>query len=331
MWVTAECILFVGYNLKKHIHIGSPFFKQSVFTLSKSLDILDLSNDCSFNSLREKYAELAKIYYQDDGDEVSKAKKVSELQEAYKVVHTHLESKLGTDVDGELDFEETGNDHFVNYDTFSAGSPSQKEGGYVMQKILKAQSTVADHTVKNLTESDGDGNFVTHKQERSVKATTATASSSIEKMVDNFIQQYINQGDFENLPGKGKPLPPGADYWPFVDTTQYKLNQVMINNGAFPEFIALEKEIKARLANAKEQLFRARVKLGPEPLNSFNQKKWDDMLRSFEKSVKKINKIVEKFNMVVPVLRLQKAQIQAKKEVKEVLNKYDEYEQKKVT
>ena len=68
-------------------------------------------------------------------------------------------------------------------------------------------------------------------------------SNTIDRIVEDLIQESMSKGEFENLSGKGKPL----DYNernPLVDTMTHNINKILINNGYAPEWITLEKEIR---------------------------------------------------------------------------------------
>jgi len=56
----------------------------------------------------------------------------------------------------------------------------------------------------------------------------------------------MKKGDFDDLPGKGKPLQ-YEERNPMVDFTTHNLNKILINNGYVPEWITLEKEIRSFL------------------------------------------------------------------------------------
>jgi len=51
------------------------------------------------------------------------------------------------------------------------------------------------------------------------------------------------KGDFDNLPGKGKPLP-YSHINPYVDAMTFNINRILINNGYAPPWVTLEKEIR---------------------------------------------------------------------------------------
>ena len=110
----------------------------------------------------------------------------------------------------------------------------------------------------------------------------------------------MNKGEFDNLQYTGKPLPDKISKCPYWDVSEHNLNQVLVNNGYVPEWIQAEREIRGELRELKSELLKARLKLGPEPLNSFNRNKWQNLKDGFTNSIQTLNKKVERRNMIVP-------------------------------
>lgn len=305
--------------------------RQKALSVEKSVSILKLSSNPTFKELREKYIDQAKIYHPDSGGVSADSVKFNQLQEAYKVVHSYLRSQ-DESVDEEEDYDDTGVDEhvapqhrqFLNYGGFGYGPPSKREKIYQKHKVLKAVEKISNHKVKQQAESSLDGKSLTVKQKKFVKRSKVT--NAIERLVEDMIQESMAKGDFENLSGKGKPLPSKTKYCPFIDINQHNLNQILVNNGVLPEFVALEKEIKFLLSDAKATLYQERVKLGPEPLNDYNQRKWSRLVMDFSEDIKSINKKISNYNLVVPLLRLQKVHIQPERELKKVSDRYEQYE-----
>ncbi len=60
-------------------------------------------------------------------------------------------------------------------------------------------------------------------------------------MVEDLISESMARGEFENLPGKGQPLPDRTKYNPFSDFTSHKMNEILAEGGFAPEWIMLKK------------------------------------------------------------------------------------------
>ena len=67
--------------------------------------------------------------------------------------------------------------------------------------------------------------------------------NAMDRLVEDLIQESMARGDFDNLPGKGKPLK-YTNHNPLVDTTTHNLNKILIDNGFTPEWIELQREIR---------------------------------------------------------------------------------------
>ena len=67
-----------------------------------------------------------------------------------------------------------------------------------------------------------------------------------------------------------------------------------------------------------------RLKLGKEPLSPLRMKIWRDHEDVFRKKVKTLNDKVDKLNMTCPALYMQMMMLNDKKEVRKVLDKYND-------
>lgn len=201
--------------------------------------------------------------------------------------------------------------------------PSKLEDSYRLHRVNKAVQKMSETEDQDGESDDGERAGSLLRQNRFGDRSQVTGT--IERMVEDMIHQSMEHGDFKDLPGMGKPLPP-KEVSPYIDITQYNLNRVLKNNGAAPEFVTIDREVKTLLSESKSKLFRERFKLGLEPLSRFNQKKLDQLVMSFREEMKIINNKIVNFNMCAPSLRLQKFQLNPDREVEKVIAGYKEYE-----
>uniref|UniRef100_A0A1B6D2U3 DnaJ homologue subfamily C member 28 conserved domain-containing protein n=1 Tax=Clastoptera arizonana TaxID=38151 RepID=A0A1B6D2U3_9HEMI len=128
----------------------------------------------------------------------------------------------------------------------------------------------------------------------------------IDRLVEDLIQESMARGDFENLSGKGKPLSKKMDHHnPYVDLVTHKINQVMIENGFTPEWITLQKEIREEKDIVWNCLRAARKQLGPAPLSDREAGQWQKDVDNCRTAVIMLNKKINHFNLVVPLLQKQ--------------------------
>ena len=106
------------------------------------------------------------------------------------------------------------------------------------------------------------------------------------------------------------------------DSTTRRLNKVLIDSGFAPEWISLDKEIRQDVYHLRESLLIARKKLGPSPLAMQADNQWNHILREFENKLCFVNKKIDKFNMIVPILNKQKVHVNFDREVNRALEDY---------
>ena len=53
------------------------------------------------------------------------------------------------------------------------------------------------------------------------------------------VQESMADGQFDNLAGKGQPLPDRVDFNPYADFTTHKMNQILVEGGFAPEWVRL--------------------------------------------------------------------------------------------
>jgi len=65
----------------------------------------------------------------------------------------------------------------------------------------------------------------------------------------------MEEGQFENLPGKGKPLK--LDTNPHADPAEDTLYRILSKNGCAPEWVELNKEIRSKISEWRMSLKKA--------------------------------------------------------------------------
>lgn len=71
------------------------------------------------------------------------------------------------------------------------------------------------------------------------------SETDIINVAEQRIWQSMKEGEFENLPGKGKPLDLSTN--PHVDPAEDTLFRVLAKNGCAPEWVELNKEIRTQV------------------------------------------------------------------------------------
>jgi DnaJ family protein C protein 28 len=101
------------------------------------------------------------------------------------------------------------------------------------------------------------------------------------------------EGQFENLPGKGKPLDLNTN--PHADPAEDTLYRILSRNNCAPEWIELNKEIRSKIGHWRSTLKKARsFKV------SGDDKKWIEFSDSLKLELRDINDKVFRYNLIVP-------------------------------
>ena len=107
-----------------------------------------------------------------------------------------------------------------------------------------------------------------------------------------------------------------------LDSTTRRLNKVLIDSGFAPEWISLDKEIRQDVKRLREGLLGERRELGPSPLTLHATIQWNQNLKEFEDKFRLVNKKIDKFNIIVPILNKQKVHVDFQKEVNRIVENY---------
>jgi hypothetical protein len=91
----------------------------------------------------------------------------------------------------------------------------------------------------------------------------------------------MEQGHFENLPGKGKPLNLISN--PHADPAEDTLYRILSRNGCAPEWVELNKEIRDMIAGWRSALRKAWAN------RSEDGSRWNDDCRVLQEQIRQIN------------------------------------------
>lgn len=152
-----------------------------------------------------------------------------------------------------------------------------------------------------------------------VKTHAIKTKYGFDRVVEDLIQEAMSKGQFDNLDGKGKPLSHAQSQNPYVDFTQHKINKILLDNGFTPEWITLQKEIRTDIDNLVDILTEYRSYVGRTPLDDTEADEWSTMVSRQENRKSDINKKIDKYNLIVPILDQQMCHIQLEKIAEKVL------------
>ncbi|XP_048137959.1 uncharacterized protein LOC115731342 isoform X2 [Rhodamnia argentea] len=108
------------------------------------------------------------------------------------------------------------------------------------------------------------------------------SETDIVNIVEQRIWHSMEEGHFENLPGKGKPLDLGVN--PHADPAEDTLYRILNKNGCAPEWVELNKEIR----NAMSEWRRALKKAWMSRSNG-SRSEWDERSEALKVQMRGIN------------------------------------------
>jgi DnaJ family protein C protein 28 len=149
-----------------------------------------------------------------------------------------------------------------------------------------------------------------------------------ESWIDQQIREAQEQGAFDQLAGRGKPLDLAANPYARDSEMAFKL---LKDAGYAPDWIEQDKAIRAKLERARSALARSREwresRLGElsghhdawaEAEREQVQMVWRRAVTAFALEVEAVNKEIDDFNLRVPISRLQRSKIDAVRELNRV-------------
>ncbi|XP_006153953.1 dnaJ homolog subfamily C member 28 [Tupaia chinensis] len=289
--------------------------------------LLNLDEGCCADDVRESFRKLAKQYHPDSGSSTADSATFIRIEEAYRTVLSHVteqtnsrQNKIdeGEEEEEKFEYKTPQHRHYLSFEGIGFGTPSQREKQYRQFRADRATEQVMEYQKQKL-HSQYFADSLTVKDVRQSKEQKIT--KAIERLVEDLIQESMAKGDFDNLSGKGKPLNKFSDC-SYIDPMTHNLNRILIDNGYQPEWILMQKEIKDTIEQLREAILVSRKKLG-NPMTLTEQKQWNQVCEQFQENIRKLNKRINDFNLIVPILARQKVHFDAQKEMIRVQKIYE--------
>lgn len=108
------------------------------------------------------------------------------------------------------------------------------------------------------------------------------SETDIINIVEHRIWHSMEEGQFENLPGKGKPL--NLNVNPHADPADDTLYRILSKNGCAPEWVELNKEIRSKISEWRSSLKKAWMSRGIG-----NNSRWIDSSEALKAQMHDIN------------------------------------------
>lgn len=289
-----------------------------------SYKVLELEEGCSLDDIRNSYRNLAKKYHPDSGSATADSEAFMKVEEAYRVVLSDVATKKKPNENNEEEEDQFKSQapqhrHYLSFEGVGFGTPSQREKQYMQFRVDRATEQVLEYRKQRLESQYAGTDLMKAKDVRQSKKVKIT--QAVERLVEDLIQESMAKGDFDNLSGKGKPLQKFSDC-PHIDPMTHNLNRILIDNGYQPEWILMQKEIRETIERLRKNIVTSRSQVG-EPMTPYRQKQWNRICEQFIEDIKKLNKRVDNFNLVVPILSRQMVHFSADKEIVRAQKAYE--------
>ncbi|XP_053242592.1 dnaJ homolog subfamily C member 28 [Podarcis raffonei] len=285
--------------------------------IKDSYRLLNLQEGCSLDDVRNSFRDLAKQYHPDSGSAIADSATFVQIEEAYRVVLNYMTKKMKSSENNEEDEEDKFKSktpqhrQYLSFEGVGFGTPSQRERQYMQFRVDRASEQVMEYRKQKMERELIMSEAMLAKDVRQSKKAKIT--QAIERLVEDLIQESMAKGDFENLSGKGKPLQKFSDC-PHIDPMTHNLNRILIDNGYQPEWILIQKEIRETIEKLRKDMIASRNKLG-EPMTPQKEKQWKESCEQFTERIQTLNKRINDFNLVVPILSRQMVHFNAGKEI----------------
>lgn len=130
--------------------------------------------------------------------------------------------------------------------------------------------------------------------------------------VDEQIKQAYQSGDFENLPGKGRPLQLNEN--PFAAGQEAAFN-LLRNNGYTLGWIEEKRQIEEELGESRHQLERAWAR---HDGSDWGQQQWRRATAEFTTLVAKLNQRIRTYNLKAPSANVHLLHLDAAAEIEAI-------------
>ena len=137
-----------------------------------------------------------------------------------------------------------------------------------------------------------------------------------ESLIDQKIREAMEQGEFDNLSGKGAPIDLSEN--PFEDPDWRTAHRLLRNAGFAPSWIEESKDIDAELEVARTNLSRVWMILQNARGNEFEKSaeaRWGKSLKAFRAQAAQLNRRIAAWNLKVPAGGFQRKMIDGEREI----------------
>lgn len=144
-----------------------------------------------------------------------------------------------------------------------------------------------------------------------------------QRAIDRQIEEARKSGQFDNLPGKGKPLHLNQN--PHEDPANRMAYKILKDSNHTLPWIAAGKQIDRDLQAARQSLQRSwlwyRQAQGEHPAAGWVEAEWQRAVSRFRETILELNRRIMDYNLSIPAMRFERLKIDPDREVEAIRNK----------
>lgn len=142
-----------------------------------------------------------------------------------------------------------------------------------------------------------------------------------ESLIEQKLREAMRKGEFDNLPGKGKPLDMGDDN-PFEDPSMRTAYRLLRNGNFTLPWIEERRELDAAVEGARADLARSRQAYHEASKSRRTaaqaEADWQQVLGAFRRQVADLNRRIAAYNLKAPSTTFQKFPLDADREINKI-------------
>jgi DnaJ homolog subfamily C member 28 len=138
----------------------------------------------------------------------------------------------------------------------------------------------------------------------------------LESLTEKRLREAIENGEFDDLPGKGEPIDLKEN--PFEDPDLRVVHRLLRNAGFAPAWIEERKDIEAEFEAARTKLPRAWALFGKGG-KSPSDPEWERSLSEFREKVAELNQRTRIYNLKAPAAVFHRRHIDADKIIEAIM------------
>jgi DnaJ family protein C protein 28 len=137
----------------------------------------------------------------------------------------------------------------------------------------------------------------------------------LESVAEKRLREAIENGEFDNLPGKGEPVDLREN--PFEDPDLRTVHRLLRNAGFAPAWIEERKDIDAEFEACRTILSRAWKLFGNGGKAPY-EAEWERSVREFREKAAELNQRVRTYNLKAPAAVFHRKHIDADRIIEEI-------------